>query len=57
MQLQIKVFSNVSALEKNARIFERVIEVNDSVSVPYESLISNLKFLYGSSVIVSFNVM
>lgn len=57
MQLQIKVYSNVNALESNNRLFERIIEVNDSVHIPFEALVSNFKFLYGQSVIVSFNVM
>lgn len=57
MQLQIRVFSGISAMESNNRLFERIIEVHDDISVPYSSLISDMKFLFGSSCIVSFNVM
>lgn len=57
MQLQIKVYSNVSALEENKRLFERIIEVNDSTYIPFESLVRDLKFLFGSSCVVTFNVM
>lgn len=57
MQLQVKVFSGVNAMETNTRLFERVIEVNDSLSVPFSSLVSDLKFLFGSGCVVSINVM
>lgn len=57
MQLQIKVFSGVSSMQENNRLFERIIDVHDDISVPYSSLIQDLKFLFGSSCIVSFNVM
>jgi len=57
MQLQIKVFAGVSSMNENNRIFERIIDVHDDLSVPYESLVKDLKFLFGSSCIVSFNIM
>lgn len=57
MQLQIKVFSGVSSMESNNRIFERIIDVHDDLQIPYESLVKDLKFLFGSSCIVSFNIM
>ena len=57
MQLQIKVFSGVNALNSNDRIFERIIDVHDDLVIPYESLVKDLKFLFGSSCIVSFNIM
>lgn len=57
MQLQIKVFSGVSAMNDNQRLFERVIDVHDDLSVPYESLVKDMKFLFGSSCVVSFNIM
>ena len=56
MQLQIKVFMGVSAMEENNRVFERIIVVHDDLHIPYESLVSDLKFLFGSSCIVSFNI-
>lgn len=57
MQLQIKVFSGVNALNSGDRIFERIIDVHDDLVIPYESLVKDLKFLFGSSCIVSFNIM
>ena len=57
MQLQIKVFSGVSSMQENNRLFERIIDVHDDLVIPYESLVKDLKFLFGSSCIVSFNVM
>lgn len=56
MQIQLKVFSGVSALQENNRLFERIVEVHDDISVPYESLISDLKFLFGSSAVITFNI-
>lgn len=57
MQLQIKVFSGVSALNSDNKLFERIIDVHDDLRIPYESLVYDLKFLFGSSCIVSFNIM
>lgn len=57
MQLQIKVFSGVSSLQSDSRLFERIVEVHDDISVPYSTLISDMKFLFGSSCVISFNVM
>lgn len=57
MQLQIKIFSGVSSMSENNRLFERIVEVHDDLSVPFESLVKDMKFLFGSSCIVSFNVM
>lgn len=57
MQLQIKVFSGVHALESGNKIFERVIDVQDDLYVPYESLVRDLKFMFGSSCVVSFNIL
>lgn len=57
MQLQIKVFSGVNALNSGDRIFERIIDVHDDLVIPYDSLVKDLKFLFGSSCIVSFNIM
>ena len=57
MQLQIKVFSGVSALQENNRLFERIIDIHDDLKIPYESLVLDMKFLFGNSCVVSFNVM
>lgn len=57
MQLQIKVFAGMNAMNDNQRLFERLVELHDDIVIPYSSLVSDLKFLFGSSCIVSFNVM
>lgn len=57
MQLQIRVYSGVSSMADNNRLFERIVEVHDDLSIPFESLVKDMKFLFGSSCIVSFNVM
>lgn len=57
MQLQIKVFSGVSALNNDNKLFERIIDVRDDLQIPYDSLVKDLKFMFGSSCIVSFNIM
>lgn len=57
MQLQVKVFSGVTAMQENNRLFERIVEVHDDIQVPYSSLIADMKFLFGQSCVVSFCVM
>ena len=54
MNIQICVFSNVSALNANKRIFERIISLPFGVSVPYQQLVDDMKFLFGDTCIVTF---
>ena len=56
MEIQIQVFSNIDALQSRKVLFERIISVHDSISIPYQSLVDDLKFLFGSTVVVTFNV-
>lgn len=56
MQVQIKVYLGVSAKQNDTAVFERLIDVNDSLQIPYENLVSTLKFLFGSSCVVTFNI-
>lgn len=57
MQLRIKVFSSVNAMNDNNRLFERLVELHDDLLVPYSSLVNDMKFLFGSSCIVSFDIL
>lgn len=56
MEIQIQVFANVDALNNRNKLFERIVNVDDSLKVPYENLVRDLKFLFGQSAIVTFNV-
>lgn len=53
-QVQVQVFSNEVALANNKRLFERIVSVNDSCSIPFETLIKALAFLFGNNVIINF---
>ena len=57
MQLQIKVFSGVSALNNDNKLFERIIDVHADLQIPFESLVKDLKFMFGSACVVSFNIL
>lgn len=57
MQLQIKVFAGVSSLDSGKSLFERIIDVHDDLQIPYESLVKDLKFMFGSSCVISFNIV
>lgn len=57
MQLRIKVFSGINAMNDNNRLFERLVDLHDDLLVPYSSLVSDMKFLFGSSCIVSFDIL
>ena len=56
MEVQLKVFLGVSAMQENKCVFERIVNVSYSVRFPFDSLVSNMKLLYGTSAIVTFNV-
>lgn len=56
-QIQIQVFASMDQKRENKVLFERICDINESLDVPYSSLVSNLKFMFGSSSIVSFNII
>lgn len=55
-QLQVQVFMNESAMQSNKRLFERIVTIDDSVVIDYGRIISVLRFLFGSQVIINFNI-
>lgn len=57
MQLQVKVFSGVSALQQDNKLFERIIEIHDDIVIPYQMIVDSLKFFFGSSSVVQFNLL
>lgn len=57
MQLQIKVFSGVNAMSNDNKIFERIVDVHDDLQIPFDSLVKDLKFMFGASCVVSFNIL
>ena len=57
MDLQVKVFLNESAFRSDKCIFERVIAVTPTVVIPFQTLISDLKFLFGVQSCVTFNLV
>ena len=56
MEIQLKVFLGVSAMTEGKCVYERIVNVSDSIVFPYDSLVSNMKLLYGTGAIVTFNV-
>ena len=57
MQLQINVFSGVNAMSNDNKIFERIVDVHDDLTIPFDSLVKDLKFMFGASCVVSFNIL
>lgn len=53
-QLQVQVYANEVAFASNKRLFERIVDVNDSCSIPFETIIKAVAFLYGLNVIINF---
>lgn len=56
-QVQVQVFSNEVAFQNNKRLFERIVHVNDSCSIPYETITKAMSFLYGLDVIINFKII
>ena len=54
MEIQICVFSNQTAYDNRKRLFERIISLPFGVNPPFDSLISDFKFLFGDQCIVEF---
>lgn len=54
--LQIQVYLNHEAKAAGKRLFERVVEFSDAVSIDYANIIKVLRFFFGQKSIVSFNI-
>lgn len=54
--IEFQVFFNEATLASNKRAFDRIVSVNDACSVPYETIITALRFLYGANVIINFKI-
>ena len=39
MDIQVKVFSGVSSMEKDTKLFERIVEVHEDVEFPFEKVL------------------
>ena len=55
-QLQIQVFMNELAQANGKRLFERIVNVDDSIRVDYDNLIRTFRFLYGNNILITFNL-
>lgn len=55
-QLQIQVYANETAIASNKRLFERIVTVNDSCSIPYETIAKAVAFLYGLDVVLIYKL-
>lgn len=55
-QLQVQVYANEVAFASNKRLFEKIVEINDSCSIPFETIIKAVGFLYGLNVIINFKI-
>ena len=54
--IEFQVFFNEATLASNKRAFDRIVSVNDACSVPYKTIITALRFLYGANVIINFKI-
>lgn len=52
--IRIRVFLSENSLKP---FFERIINLNTSVSIPYASLMNDFKFLFGNNVVVEFSFL
>lgn len=55
-QLQIQVYANETAFASNKRLFERIVYVNDSCSIPYETIAKAVAFLFGLDVVLIYKL-
>lgn len=55
-QLQVQVYANETAFASNKRLFERIIYVNDSCSIPYETIAKAVAFLFGLGVVLIYKL-
>lgn len=54
--LQIQVFLTQECKNAGKKVFERIVNISDSVAVDFGGLVRILRFLFGQKAIVSFNI-
>ena len=54
--LSISVFLGDSSKEAKKPVFHRLVYLDDSISVNYQSHIESLRFMFGSESIISFEL-
>jgi len=54
--LFVKVFAAPVCMENRKTLFEREVSVPDSLSIDYDGIRKTLQFLYGSKVIIVFEL-
>lgn len=54
--LQVQVFMNETAMKTRHRVFERIVSFNDACVIDFSCIMKALNFLFGDSVIISFNI-
>lgn len=57
MQYRVIVYANKNALDGRKCLFERFVEYPENVVFPYTQILNSLKILFGSGVIVVFEVL
>lgn len=57
VQLQIQVFASSRNKDEGRRLFERIKEVDDNITVDFNGIAKVLRFLYGDYCIISFNIL
>ena len=53
VQIEFSVYRPGDSLGKRICEFARLVEIDSSISVPYEQISSSLRFLYGNDVIIT----
>ncbi len=54
--LQIQVFLTHECKNAGKKVFERIVNISDSVAVDFSGIVRILRFLFGQKAIVSFNI-
>ena len=55
-QVQFQVFADQTSHQNNRRLVERIVSVNDSCSIPFDTIIRALAFLFGQGVVININI-
>lgn len=55
-QVKFHVYANQTSLQNKRRLFERIVLVNDSCAIPFDTIIRALTFLFGQGVIININI-
>lgn len=55
-RVRVWIYASKELIQSNKRLFERVVDVDDNITIDYHCLIKALILLFGENCIINFSI-